>query len=174
MISIRRITTSDATLLREVRLRALSDTPMAFGSTHSRELAFPQDEWQSRATRLSQSPDRCSFFAFDTDQCCGIIGGFRRDGDPTTAIIVSMWVAPESRRRGIGEKLIDAVAQWALQNGMTDLFLDVVETNTPAIAFYQKCGFAFTGETDWYPNAPNVRELFMRKNLAETVPPAQS
>lgn len=174
MISIHRITPSGAVLLREVRLRALSDTPMAFSSTHARELEFTVDEWQTRADRLSQSPDRCSFFAFDATQCVGIIGGFRREGDPTTATVVSMWVAPEARRRGIGEKLIDAVAQWAVQNGMTSLFLDVVETNAPAIAFYQKCGFSFTGEMDWYPNAPNVRELFMRKSLREILPPTRS
>jgi ribosomal protein S18 acetylase RimI-like enzyme len=144
---------------------------MAFGSTHARESVFTPDEWQSRAARLSQSPDAATFLAFDATQCCGIIGGFRRDGDPTTATIVSMWVAPESRRHGIGEKLIDTVAQWALQHGMTSLFLDVVETNTPAIAFYEKCGFSFTGETDWYPNAPNVRELFMRRSLSKAQPP---
>jgi ribosomal protein S18 acetylase RimI-like enzyme len=173
MMSIRRITSTDAALLREVRLRALSDTPMAFGSTHAREIAFAPEEWQSRADRLSHSPDGGTFFAFDADQCCGIIGGFRRENDASTATVVSMWVAPESRRCGIGEKLIDAVAHWVQQNDMFSLLLDVVENNAPAIAFYQKCGFAFTGETDWYPNAPNVRELFMRKRLTEEVAPAR-
>jgi ribosomal protein S18 acetylase RimI-like enzyme len=165
MLIIRRIIPSDAGLLRQVRLRALSDTPMAFGSTYAREIAFESQEWQSRADRSSQSSDSSTFLAFDAGSCCGIIGGFRRDGDPTTATIVSMWVAPEARRKGVGGKLLDAVGQWALLHGMTSLFLDVVETNAPAIAFYQKCGFSFTSETDWYPNAPNVRELFMRKSI---------
>jgi GNAT superfamily N-acetyltransferase len=172
MMTIRRITPADASLLREVRLRALSDTPMAFGSTYAREIAFEPQEWQSRADRYTQSPDACAFLAFEGAQCCGIIGGFRRDSDPTTATVVSMWVAPEVRRKGVGAKLLDAVGQWALQQGMICLFLDVVETNATAIAFYQKCGFAFTGEADWYPNVPNVRQLFMRKSLpTNTVPP---
>ena len=49
MISIRRINPDDADLLRTIRLRALSDTPIAFGSTYAREVAFPEQEWQSRA-----------------------------------------------------------------------------------------------------------------------------
>ena len=49
MITLRRITEHDPALLRETRLRALSDTPQAFSSTYAREIAFSQSEWESRA-----------------------------------------------------------------------------------------------------------------------------
>jgi hypothetical protein len=102
VITIRRITGHDAALLREVRLRALSDSPMAFGSTYAREVAFDQTEWQARATRLSSSNDAATFLAFDDQTCCGIIGCFRETDRPNMAAVVSMWVAPEVRRNGVG------------------------------------------------------------------------
>jgi ribosomal protein S18 acetylase RimI-like enzyme len=45
------------------------------------------------------------------------------------------------------------------------LLLDVVNNNAAAIAFYQKLGFRFTGESGPYPNNPNLRELFMLKTM---------
>ena len=61
-------------------------------------------------------------------------------------LLISMWVAPEARRQGIGAALVDAVAHWARTRVLKRLFLDVVETNTPAIALYARKGFVPTGE----------------------------
>lgn len=165
MITVRRICPDDASLLREIRLRALSDSPGAFGSTYARELAFNAAEWESRARLRSTSTDDATFLAFDGPQCRGIIGCFIESSEPTMATVVSMWVAPEARRNGIGDCLVRAAEEWARQRGLTHLFLNVVENNAPAMAFYQKCGFVFTGETDQYPNNPNLKELFMLKPL---------
>ena len=165
MITIRRITPNDAELLRAIRLRALSDTPMAFGSTYARELAFPTLEWQTRAMRHATAPDAATFFAFDDNVCCGIIGCFSKSDEPSMATIVSMWVASEARRKGIGADLLQAAENWARQQKLTHLFLDVVENNAPAIGLYQACGFEFTGEMDQYPHDPNLRELFMIKPI---------
>jgi ribosomal protein S18 acetylase RimI-like enzyme len=165
MIIIRRIAEHDAALLRDVRLRALADTPMAFGSTYAREVAFDDQEWQNRAKRLSTSPDAATFFAFNHDKFCGIIGCFRNSDQPTEAAIVSMWVAPEARRRGVAAELMEAAQRWAVEQGVSRLLLSAVETNVPAIAFYQKCGFTFTGETQPYPNDASVVERYMAKPL---------
>src|SRR4051794_15331093 len=99
MITVRRIRIDEDRLLREIRLRALSDTPLAFGSTYVREKAFDADEWQRRATRAATSDDGAMFLAFDDHHCCGIIGCFASEDLPGQACIVSMWVAPEYRRR---------------------------------------------------------------------------
>jgi ribosomal protein S18 acetylase RimI-like enzyme len=165
MIAIRRISPADAEVLRAVRLRALSDTPLAFGSTYARESAFAPLEWQTRAKRLASADDAATFLAFDGDQCCGIIGGFASDEKPGTVAIVSMWVAPEVRRRGLGRRLLKTAEDWARERRFTHLLLDVVETNAPAIALYQSYGFEFTGDTDQYPNDKRLRELFMIKPI---------
>jgi hypothetical protein len=47
--TVRRLRADEHALLRDLRLRALSDAPMAFGSTLAREEAFTPDVWQTRA-----------------------------------------------------------------------------------------------------------------------------
>lgn len=50
-------------------------------------------------------------------------------------------VAPEERRRGIGQMLVEAAIQWASRRGATHLFLDINRGNSDAQDFYQACGF---------------------------------
>ena len=49
MISIQRITPQNVQVFKAVRLRALQDSPFAFGSTYARESQFADDEWLRRA-----------------------------------------------------------------------------------------------------------------------------
>jgi GNAT superfamily N-acetyltransferase len=74
--------------------------------------------------------------------------------------LISMWVAPEARRQGIGAALVEAVAHWARTRGLKRLFLDVVERNTPAIALYARKGFIATGEAGTLPPPrDHIREI---------------
>ncbi len=68
-----------------------------------------------------------------------------------------MWVAPSARRDGIGQKLLEAVADWARDAGADHLQLAVTdcEESRPASAFYRQLGFTQTGEQerlDWNPS----------------------
>jgi GNAT superfamily N-acetyltransferase len=142
MVTVRRITERDAELLREIRLRALSDTPTAFGSTFAGESALATEEWQKRARDRSCSEDGCTFFAFEGEVCCGIIGCFRKADEAATGTIVSMWVSPPARRQGVAGRLMAAIEHWAKGRGMTQLVLDVVSSQAPAIAFMKSAVFA--------------------------------
>jgi hypothetical protein len=62
---VRRLGAHEADLLRDVRLRALRDAPMAFGSTLAREEGYAPETWERRAAESanagrssSQSPRR--------------------------------------------------------------------------------------------------------------------
>jgi ribosomal protein S18 acetylase RimI-like enzyme len=165
MFTIRRISADDGMLLRDIRLRALSDSPLAFGSTHAKETAILPEQWHERASRASKSPDGAIFLALQHQACRGIIGCFAEEDAPGNACIVSMWVAPEARRGGLGVQLMQTAEMWAREQGFAALSLDVTEGNAPAIALYERCGFQFTGEWDRYPNDRSLRELFMLKRL---------
>ncbi len=52
-----------------------------------------------------------------------------------------MYVDTEYRGKGINNKIIDALAQWAGQQGIYELRLDVYHDNTTAIHAYEKAGF---------------------------------
>jgi GNAT superfamily N-acetyltransferase len=73
--------------------------------------------------------------------------GLRDEGTrPGSRDLVSMWVSPDVRGRGIAARLIDAVANWARADGAGELHLWVVVGNAAARAAYDRAGFVATGE----------------------------
>jgi ribosomal protein S18 acetylase RimI-like enzyme len=158
------VTSSNIALFKDVRLRALLDTPTAFGSTYARESEFTDAEWVARAERWNGERG-IGFLAVDDGRGCGIAGSLIEDADPALATLVSMWTAPTHRRRGVARQLVDSVMAWAAGHGAAELQLMVTSNNAPAIAFYERLGFARTGLTEPYPNDPSLVELEMRRRL---------
>jgi ribosomal protein S18 acetylase RimI-like enzyme len=163
LIVIERISPQTALVFKEVRLRALLDSPTAFSSTYAKESQFPDQEWMKRSVRWS-SDGSAIFLAFDGDVACGIIGAFEEE-DPRRAQIISMWVDPGFRHAGVGKKLIDAVAEWARSRSVQELKLMVTSVNHGAIAFYERIGFRMTGKTAVYPNDAAITEYEMMLTL---------
>jgi putative acetyltransferase len=52
-----------------------------------------------------------------------------------------MYLSPEARGRGLGERMLDVAVEWVKQRRGKRIVLDTVETMTRAIAFYEKHGF---------------------------------
>ena len=50
---LEQISTNDVLAFKTVRLRALQDSPAAFGSTYARESQFPDAEWLKRAANMN-------------------------------------------------------------------------------------------------------------------------
>jgi GNAT superfamily N-acetyltransferase len=61
---------------------------------------------------------------------------------PKHAYLGFMYVKPEHRGKGANQKIIEALKQWAIGQGITELRLDVYNDNLPAIKAYEKVGFA--------------------------------
>ena len=162
MIAIERITPETAMVFKNVRLRALQDSPTAFGSTYAKESQFPDEEWRKRAVRWS-SEGSAIFLAMDGDAGCGIIGAYEEEEQQ--AQVISMWVAPEVRRAGVGKRLVDAVVDWARSRAVCELKLMVTSVNPGAMAFYTRLGFGLTGTTAVYPNDAAITEFEMVRKL---------
>ena len=158
------ITTQKVFVFKEVRLRALRDTPSAFGSTYARESQLTDAEWIERATRWNGEKG-IGFLAMDDGVACGIAGSFLDENDATRAQLISMWTAPTHRRQGVGRLLVDEVAGWARLRGARTLLLTVTSVNDPAMRFYERLGFVRTGRTGPYPNDPAVVEYEMARAI---------
>ena len=52
-----------------------------------------------------------------------------------------MYVKPEYRRRGVNEKILEALKQWSIAKKLTEMRLDVYVENLQAQKAYEKAGF---------------------------------
>lgn len=137
-ILIRRLAVPDWTAFREVRLTALRDAPEAFGSTAAEAQRLSDDEWRGRLA------DRAVFLAEVGSHRVGLAAGIRAD-QPEDAELISMWVAPAWRGRGVGHRLVEAVLEWAAGEGFRGVRLWVADGNPRAERLYARHGFARTG-----------------------------
>lgn len=55
--------------------------------------------------------------------------------------ISNMHVAPEARRAGVATAMLQELSSWALQQNVPRAFLQVMSSNTPALALYKMRGF---------------------------------
>ena len=165
MLLVRETILGDWQALRDIRLEALRDAPSAFGSSYASEVARDEAHWRGRSSGGGM------FLAYLTEVSepsvsipVGLAGGYQ--ADPVTVELVSMYVRPRGRGRGVGEALVAAVIGWAAARRATSVHLWVTETNTPARALYQRCGFALTGERQPLPSDPGISEVAMARPLA--------
>jgi GNAT superfamily N-acetyltransferase len=144
MIRLERLTTEESSRLRAIRLRALQDAPDAFSSTFEEAAARLPEDWSRQLLELP------TFVVVD-DVDVGMVRCAHDPTGTTSARLMSMWVAPNVRRKGVGAALVDAVIDWARSNGVTRLFLDVADHNTSAIALYARKGFAPNDRVATFP-----------------------
>jgi hypothetical protein len=95
---VRRVSPEEGLRLRALRLRALADTPAAFGSTLAREEAFADAVWHERATQGALGEISVTYVAGEGDRWVGMVTGLLDEADePRPALVGS-----SSRPRGGG------------------------------------------------------------------------
>ena len=55
--------------------------------------------------------------------------------------VLQVWVFPEYRSKGVAIGVMDAIFQWAGENGFRTVLSSVKKGNERALRFYQKYGF---------------------------------
>lgn len=140
--TVRRIHTGEGATLREIRLRALADAPQAFASPLSAEEGFSPERWNEMAARGASGHHVATFFASEGEAMIGLVTGLRKEESAEKVDLVSMWVAPEARKKqGVAKRLVDAVLSWAQECGVQRVELWVLEGNDAAERFYRRAGF---------------------------------
>jgi ribosomal-protein-alanine N-acetyltransferase len=71
-------------------------------------------------------------------------------------------VPAHARRRGIGGMLVQTVLTWARDQGATEIWLEMRESNMRALGLYQRCGFTTAGRRTGYYVDPTEDALLMR------------
>ena len=157
---IERLHPGEGRRLRAVRLRALADAPDAFATTLELARAWGPERWEAQVEQLP------TFVWREEDADVGMVRCAPHDGNPEAGYLISMWVAPEARGRGIGAALVGQVVAWARERGLWRLLLDVGVHNPAARRLYERQGFVATGATGALPSPrEHVREREMALEL---------
>lgn len=84
-----------------------------------------------------------------------------------SADVMNLAVSPMFRRQGIGQALVTELADYLQKKGVIALLLEVRVSNTPAIALYQKLGFAQVGRRPKYYRNPREDAFILRRELVK-------
>jgi GNAT superfamily N-acetyltransferase len=163
-VTITRVAASDWRMVRDIRLQALRDAPLAFASSYAREAEYDDATWQQWFETAAW------FVAYDVEhhehaEPVGLVAGIadRETGGPH---LVSMWVDPRVRGRGVGQALVDAVKDWAAARA-EQLILWVADGNDGARRLYERCGFRDTGRRQPLPSDLSIGESMMSCPLTD-------
>jgi ribosomal protein S18 acetylase RimI-like enzyme len=144
-MEIRELGETDAAAFRALRLRALGECPAAFASSYEEECQLSPEQWQQR---VMPSARRATFGAFADQQLVGItvVRREQRRKLEHRANILSVYVSPECRARGIARELLNAaICRAFAMPGVLQLQLTVNAANAPAIRLYRSAGFRQIG-----------------------------
>lgn len=165
MIEIRKINKEEGSLLKRIRVNALSDAPGAFGSTVEAAMRCSIQEYNKIALHHSVSEKSTTFLAFNDNVPIGLAGAYFEELTERS-FICSLWVSPKYRRNGIGMKIVTTVSDWLSERGANSVFAWVANSNLKAIAFYKQTGFISTGEIMLHPLKKNELETLFKRCVA--------
>lgn len=134
----RPLTGDDWQVKRHLRLAALLDSPSAFASSHAREAGRCETDWRGWPWHGT------AFAAFDDAEPVGIACAWATPAEPGVTHLISMWVCPAARGRGVGGRLVDAVTGWARERAARRVELEVAAGNDAAVRTYVRAGFTVT------------------------------
>ena len=167
MFAIRPIRVDEWAAYRAIRLRALQDSPNAFGSTFEAEATGSDDQWASRLPPLEVSGRDYALFAEASNGPCGLAWCKISAEDSSLANLYQMWVAPEMRGRGVGRALLSECPRWAASTGVQRVQLGVTAADSPAWRLYTSQGFRPVGALELLRAGSLAKTQTMECSLGE-------
>ncbi len=138
-------------------------TPGALAALHARSFITPRPWTEAEFAGFLADP--LVFLLAEGD--AGFLLGRVVAGE---AELLTLAVAAEARRRGVGRKLVSRFLFQARLRGAETAFLEVAEDNIPALGLYARCGFSEAGRRRGYyptPNGRAVDALVLRRMLVD-------
>lgn len=109
-----------------------------------------------------------SFGIYDQNKLLGAIIAEKRDWN-NSIWIAEIVITEDQRKKGLGSMLIDSLVQLAGEEKVRMIGLETQSNNLPAISFYRKKGFEFSGlDLSLYTNDDvdnNEIAIYMKKKI---------
>lgn len=150
---------------RDIRMEALRNSPDAFGSSF--------DDWDGRpledfARRLAGCEMWAAGPAPGSPRAVASWEAHISPAEPDLAWVMSVYVSPDARGRGLSDAIFAKLAERAARAGMTRMGLHVGQNNEAAQALYRRAGFVGTGGPPMLNGRGNW-EVEMRRMLRQPV-----
>ncbi len=145
---------------KKLRLEALKNDPIAFGSSFEEEIALTEEAWRRRIGD--------AIFAMVNDMPVGMVVCSMNDRIKTkhVASIYSVYVAADFRNEGIGDELLSAAISLIKENKQVlKIKLSVNPSQVFAVKLYKKHGFTVYGieKNELYFDGKYYDELLKEK-----------
>jgi GNAT superfamily N-acetyltransferase len=167
-LAIRTLEAHEWPTYRDARLRSLADSPDAFCSTLAAEQDRSPDDWAARLAAAAVSGQDYPLIAELAGAPVGLVWAKVDATDLSVVNLFQMWVAPESRGRGVAAALLREAIHWAKSRNAHVVQLSVLYGNASAVRLYLREGFRDVGlPVPRSPGSP-VLEQTMRLALDDT------
>lgn len=122
---------------KELRLRALRESPEAFVASVEEEEEFSDEQWKERMVRSRR------LLAEDGSDAVGVasLGTTHRTKIEGAGELFGLWVAADRRGTGVARRLLEQAAAAARNEGLKQLLYWVGTDNGRAVAFASSFGF---------------------------------
>ena len=161
IMHIRQLTEFDVEIYRALRLDSLRESPHAFTNSYDE---FGQRTLDSIAQQF-RSHENFTLGAVEDNRLVGMVGFYRESALKLRhkGHIVSMYVLPEYRSRGLARALlIEAIDRARRLPDLKQLLLGVVVTQTTAKRLYESLGFTVYGRE---PRAVRIGHEYFDEEL---------
>lgn len=141
--SIRQLNEDDWRQFSEIRLKALRNDPLVFGSNYEKESQFSETDWRE----YLRAKEIAVFMIFADEKPIGMTGVsvFRDDPTNKTAILWGTWLEPDFRGKGLSDLMYKARINWAKNHpGIERIIVSHRASNLASKYANQKHGFVFT------------------------------
>lgn len=173
MINVRPIATFEWKEYRDVRLRALKDSPGAFGSAWEIEALRNDEAWAKITQENASGQNGRGLFALEGNLICGLAWCLISDKSTHVAHIYGMWADPAVRGQGVGRALLTESIAWAKSKGTKHIRLGVTVAESPAMQMYRSQGFYPVGNPELLREGSDLMAQEMELNLCESTWPQQ-
>lgn len=126
---------------KQLRIEAVSDSPQAFGSNREQQLTHPDSFWQKRLEDAALGQGQWLLFARCNGALAGMIGAYQDEETPQEATVISVYVSPSARGRGISTLLMRAILDELRKAGIQKAWIGVNIEQKAALHLYLKSGF---------------------------------
>lgn len=168
-VAIRPVRADEWRRWRATRLRMLRDDADFFSTRYDDMVREPDQTWREWVAEAAAGDQKTLFIAEEDDHWLGVVGAFARI-NPSEVQLISMWVDPQARGRGVARDLIRAVAGWTAERGSTRVVLFVQEANGAAQQLYERAGFRPTGDRTPASAGRSAFKLVLAASVGDLLP----